>query len=164
MEERINFMSYNGLRKKKLDELPKDFFDDALVIIDEVHNVIRNVINGSSIMSALYEKLLLARNSKFVLLSATPIINKPSEVSYIINLIQGYNDIFSVNFSLKDKHTLVELEEKLNKIPYIDFYDLYPSTSRIDIKLNPYGFHTNTDKGKGIQYVKKTNSDKILTH
>jgi superfamily II DNA or RNA helicase len=51
MEERITFMSYNGLRKKKLDELPKNFFDDALIVVDEIHNVIRSVINGSNIMN-----------------------------------------------------------------------------------------------------------------
>jgi superfamily II DNA or RNA helicase len=51
MEERITFMSYNGLRKKKLDELPRDFFNNALIVVDEIHNVIRSVINGSRIMN-----------------------------------------------------------------------------------------------------------------
>jgi len=30
-----------------------------------------------------------ARRTKFVLLSATPIINKPSEIAYILNILHG---------------------------------------------------------------------------
>jgi hypothetical protein len=40
-------------------------------------------------MTKFYEMLMNARNTKFVLLSATPIINKPSEISYILNLLHG---------------------------------------------------------------------------
>lgn len=47
-------MSYNGIRKKKLDELPKDFFHNALIVVDEVHNLVRSIINGSRIINYLY--------------------------------------------------------------------------------------------------------------
>jgi superfamily II DNA or RNA helicase len=154
MEEKIIFMSYNGLRKKKLDELPKNFFDDALVVIDEVHNVIRSVINGSRIMNQFYEMLLNARRSKFVLLSATPIINKPFEISYIVNLLHGYVNVLTISYTVKDKMSLVELKKVLDKIPYIDFYDIYPTTGKIDIKLAPDGYITNVSKGKGIEFLK----------
>lgn len=101
-------------------------------------------------MTKFYELLMNTRNTKFVLLSATPIINKPSEISYILNLLHGTQYIISLSYSVKEKKTLVELEKTLNAIPYIDFYDLMPSTSKIDIKLVPSGFITNTKKGKGI--------------
>lgn len=34
-----------------------------------------------------------------------------------------------------------------------------PSTSKIDIKLVPSGFITNTSRGKGIEYLKLLNGD-----
>mgnify|MGYP001340806496 CR=1 FL=1 len=154
MEERITFKSYNGLRKKALDETPPGFYDDALIIIDEVHNIIRGVINGSRLMNQFYEMLLNARRSKFLLLSATPLINKAAEISYIMNLLHGYNNILTISFGLKEKMSLVELKKALDKNPYIDFYDVYPTTGKIDIKLTPPGFITNVSKGKGIEYLK----------
>lgn len=106
---------------------------------------------------------MCAKNSKFVLLSATPIINKPAEISYLINLLHGYTNVLSISFTLNEKKTLLDLEKTLNSIPYIDFYDLYPSTGKIDIKFTPYGYITNVSKGKGIEYLKKipdTNTNK----
>ena len=41
-------------------------------------------------MNKFYDMLMYARNTKFVLLSATPIINKPAELAYILNLLHGY--------------------------------------------------------------------------
>ena len=43
---RIRFINYNGISAKKLQEMAcktpeADFFDDAVIIIDEIHNVIR---------------------------------------------------------------------------------------------------------------------------
>jgi hypothetical protein len=45
---RIRFISYNGISAKKLmamacDESPSKFFDDAVIVVDEVHNLIRNI-------------------------------------------------------------------------------------------------------------------------
>lgn len=40
-------------------------------------------------MKRLYDLLMDARRSKFVLLSATPIINKPAEIAYILNILHG---------------------------------------------------------------------------
>jgi hypothetical protein len=51
--------------------------------------------------------LLRARNSKFVLLSATPIINRPSEISYIINLLYGYVNVLSISYSIREKMNIV---------------------------------------------------------
>ena len=31
--------------------------------------------------------------------------------------------------------SLIDLRKVLDKIPYIDFYDIYPTTGKIDIKL-----------------------------
>jgi len=42
---RIRFINYNGISAKKLQEIackkPSDFFDDAVIIVDEIHNLVR---------------------------------------------------------------------------------------------------------------------------
>ena len=45
---RIRFINYNGISAKKLKEIAcktPDFFDDAVIVIDEIHNVVR-LIHG----------------------------------------------------------------------------------------------------------------------
>ena len=48
---RIKFISYNGISAKKLmamacDPNPKKFFDDAIIVVDEIHNLVR-LIQGN---------------------------------------------------------------------------------------------------------------------
>ena len=103
-----------------------------------------------------------ASNSKFILLSATPIINKPSEIAFIINLLHGYINVLTVSFSIKEKMSLIEMKKVLDKIPYIDFYDIYPTTGKMDIKLTPIGYTTNVSKGKGIEFLKLNTESSTL--
>ena len=69
-------------------------FDDSVIIIDESHNIFNSMSNEwnnnnpSSTKLRLYKKMLDAKNSKFVILSGTPIMNKPSELSFLFNLLR----------------------------------------------------------------------------
>lgn len=40
-------------------------------------------------MTKFYDMLMNTRKTKFVLLSATPIINKPAELAFILNILHG---------------------------------------------------------------------------
>ena len=96
---RYDFISSNGLSGKKIkkilmskndEDIVNNKFNNKIVIIDEVHNFIQGLHNDSTTMKfKLYEKLFKSKNSKFLLLSGTPIINDPIEISYTINLIRG---------------------------------------------------------------------------
>ena len=48
---RFRFINYNGISAKKLQALAcntkERFFDDAVIVIDEIHNVIRNIHGGN---------------------------------------------------------------------------------------------------------------------
>ena len=72
------FINYNGLTKKLIDELEKDGnpFDDTFIIVDEVHNFISRIANGSTLAMRIYNFLINAKDIKMVLLSGTPIINQ----------------------------------------------------------------------------------------
>jgi len=93
IDQRFTFINYDGISKANIDELfPPDqptMFDDSVVIIDEAHNFIRSVRNESANKERIYELLYKAKNAKLVLLSGTPIINYPTEISFLMNLARG---------------------------------------------------------------------------
>ncbi len=67
-------------------------FDDSVIIIDEVHNLVRGISNDIIRLKRepeIYLKLFNARNARVIALSATPIINKPFEIGIMANLIRG---------------------------------------------------------------------------
>ena len=103
----MSFKHYNGFTKEDKEVLngndeKKDakLFDDKIVIIDEVHNLTSGLDNGKKTLKyKLYNKLFHSKNSSFVLLSGTPIINNPIEIAYTINLLRGEQKTYSVELS-----------------------------------------------------------------
>ena len=103
----------------------KNIFDNNIVIIDEVHNFISRVINSSKVAEEFYKMLMNASNCKLLCLSGTPIINKPFEISLLINLLKG----FTYMYELKTKSDLNEDNNKIiNSIlktnENIDYYEI----------------------------------------
>lgn len=68
-------------------------FDDSVVIIDEIHNLINMFANklekDDMEGMLLYNKLMSAKNMKIIALTGTPIVNKPIEIALLANLIRG---------------------------------------------------------------------------
>ena len=93
IDQRFTFINYNGINKSNFDQLfppdQPDQFDNSVVIIDEAHNFIGNIVNESVNKIKIYERIYKAKNAKIVLLSGTPIINSPNEISFLMNLIRG---------------------------------------------------------------------------
>ena len=92
------FIRSNGLTDKNLQSFEDGHFDNKLIIIDEVHNITSGT-NPKGVKMKLYNKLLRAKNSKFVLMSGTPMINHPVEISNIINLLRGKQSVYSTTVS-----------------------------------------------------------------
>ena len=93
IDQRFTFINYDGISSVNIDRLfpPEETtqFDNSVVIIDEAHNFIGNVANGSLNKLKIYDRLYHAKSAKIVLLSGTPIINKPTEISLLMNLVRG---------------------------------------------------------------------------
>ena len=93
---RYVFIHSNGLTRKVLGDFHDRYFDDKLIIIDEVHNLTSGLTDHKSIKSKFYKKLLDSQNSRFVLLSGTPMINHPVEIAHIVNLLRGEQSVYSI--------------------------------------------------------------------
>ena len=92
-------------------------FYGECIIIDEVHNFVREILNPSSKPSKIfYNWILNAENIKLVFLSGTPIINKPAEIAVLYNMLKGMIKIYT--FTVKDDMDLELAREKCNDIFY----------------------------------------------
>lgn len=144
IRNRYTFISYNGLTQKLVSEITKQGFDNSFVIIDEVHNYISRIVNGSKLARGIYNSIMAAKDCKLVLLSGTPIINNPYEIATLINLIRGPMNIQELKL-LKNsiEPTDAQLINKLNEdqlYQYIDEVHFDKQKNNIYITLLPYGY------------------------
>jgi hypothetical protein len=144
VSNRYSFIHYNGLRSiQKVKELlvAHNYFKDYVVVIDEVHNFISKVVNKSPIITLLYSALLTQSDCKMLLLSGTPIINKPIEVGKIANLARG--ELESIVFNIPSNQFCEAMREALDNNPAIDYYDLNSISGKIQVVPLPKGFVKN---------------------
>ena len=140
--------NYNGLREANITEMTEggkiNPFDNKVVIIDEAHNLVSRIANSrgnkASISQRLYHYLLTATNCKIVFLTGTPIINQPSEIGLLFNMLRG--GIKTWQFSIKSekkitKPILMDILKE-NRFAYYDYLEY--SGDILTVTRNPYGF------------------------
>jgi hypothetical protein len=64
--------------------------DNKLIIVDEVHNLLVGMHNGSKNASALYDMLMSAKSCRIILMTASAVINNIYEVVPALNICKGY--------------------------------------------------------------------------
>ena len=60
-----------------------------VIVVDEVHNLISQITNGRGPSIVFYDWIVESVNTKIVFLSGTPIINSPTEIAYLFNMLKG---------------------------------------------------------------------------
>jgi hypothetical protein len=124
IRNRYTFINYNGLSEKMVKELGTKPFDNSFIIIDEIHNFISRIVNGSRLAKAVYNHLMNATGLKLILLSGTPIINQPYEIATLINLVRGpikeYNIELLKKSKVPDMKAVIEHLQENNLYSYID--------------------------------------------
>jgi hypothetical protein len=160
IKSKYKFINYNGLRNSHLQNMTQNFtvnpFDNCVVIVDEAHNLVSRIVNKlknkSALSMKLYEYLMTAENAKIVLLTGTPIINYPNEVSILFNILRGkiktYKFKLVINTEKKlNQEILNKLflkYEKVNKL--MDYLQYQPSSNTLVVTQNPFGFVTQFEK------------------
>ena len=124
-------------------------FKSNVIIIDEVHNFVREIINESVPANIFYNWIVDGEDIKIVFLSGTPVINKPAEIAILFNMLRGSLLIF--DFSVNYEKDEVELQKELRD----HFYTVNSSIEQL---------HTSKKKGKVIiSFTKtKTNFESIM--
>lgn len=160
LEQRFTFIRYNGLTSTNIDKhAPKDSnpYDNSVVIIDEVHNLISRVSNKSELARRLYDKIYTAKNCKVVALSGTPVINRAYEVAFLMNLLRGPIERIVVPVKSIPAWDEEKMTSVLRSIPDIDTIEFNASKKYILVTRNPAGFRSvYNEKGDriAVQYMK----------
>lgn len=157
-----NFLHYNGINKKLLRQITEDNtinpFDNKLIIIDEVHNFISRVINKSKISTTLYNLIRESKNSKLILLSGTPLINYPHELSYLVNLLCGKLHQYSLDI-VKSTFDVDKVESYLKSNPNVKYFKV--NDKNIILEITPDKFRYNNKKTKLIRSKDSNIDDNI---
>lgn len=162
IRNRYTFINYNGLTAKMIKELGKSPFDDSFIIIDEIHNFISRIVNGSKLARSIYNHMMTAKNIKMVLLSGTPIINQPYEIATLINLIRGPMDVYELSLLKASKPpvkaNIIKTLTDNNLMKYVD--ELYFDDNNIYVILLTNGFVK--DNEINIKKENWSNDEKII--
>jgi len=101
---------------KKNFNVESPFYGEC-VVIDEVHNFVREILNPASKPSKVfYEWIVNAENVKLVFLSGTPVINKPSEIAVLYNMLKGLIKIYT--FTIKSDLNVEDVIRRCNEVFY----------------------------------------------
>ena len=164
--EKYDFINYNGLRKTTFKEISKNGnpFDDKVIVIDEVHNLISRIVNKikqskskreDSVAFQLYKNLMEAQNTKIVLLSGTPMINYPNEIGILFNILRGAIKTYIIPLNISkatDKIDKEKIRDYFKKSKHADYIDYDFNSKQLTITKNPFGFinHYKSDAYKGV--------------
>jgi hypothetical protein len=150
IRKRFKFMHYDDTRLiRKLEE--RDYsFDNKVVIMEEVHNLVNGMTKPGSTASKLYKMLLDAKNTKFICLTATPIVNKVFEAAKLFNLLRGkiYYTEFKLKFVFAADVDYRKIKIELLKNRQIDQVIINKINKTIKITFNPHGYITSTNPDK----------------
>ena len=145
------FINYNGLRQSHLAQLraklkQPHLFDNAVVIIDEVHNFVSRIVNKighkKALSLQLYEYLKRAKNCRIICLTGTPIINYPNEIAILFNILRGYIVSWTMPISINTQKKINELTMKkiLSELGTVDYIRYHPAQKQLLVTRNPFGF------------------------
>ena len=167
IKTKYKFINYNGLRNSHLQNMTADFtinpFDNAVVIVDEAHNLISRIVNKlknkSALSMKLYEYLMTAENAKIIFLTGTPIINYPNEIGILFNILRGkiktYKFKLLINESRKiDQKFINKLFRSYSNVSKLfDYVEYSPTSNTLTVTENPFGFISKYSKDiyEGVQ-------------
>ena len=160
IRNRYTFINYNGLTAKMIKELGTKPFDNSFIIIDEIHNLISRIVNGSRLAKSIYNHLMNASDTKLILLSGTPIINQPYEIATLINLVRGpikeYNIELLKKSKVPDMNAVISQLKEKKLYCYIDTINY--NENIISITLLPNNYKRVDDDNTNIAKNKWTDS------
>lgn len=135
IEGRYTFVNYNGLNHNHLrTKYDTSFFDSSLIIIDEAHRFISRAMQPGSVVNELYSRIFNSSARK-VLLTGTPMINTPFELSMLLNLVHGPTKTYRVRIS-----STLDVETIAND-PRVDCHKVLTNTREVEFNLLPEGFY-----------------------
>ena len=190
IEMKYNFIGYDpfpdfNLRKKEgrvprddkdrfITKLVKDSqkkgtpFNNKIVVIDEVHGFISQVLNKINKReveraSQIYSWIMAADNCKLICLSGTPIVNRPSEIALLINMLKGQQKVFTFKLDNMTEEEYIELKRYMTNMLHMSpikqfLVEKQRGNTYISIVRNPTNFVSILGDGGVIKTVRGDNN------
>ena len=137
-------------------------FHNEVIIIDEVHNFVRKILNNSGPSRQFYEWIINAEKIKLVFLSGTPIINKPCEIALLYNMLKGAIRVYT--FSISSVKDTDDITQELNKMIYskdsaieLFFVKKQEGQTLLSFTQNTTNFVSVRNPENGLIYTAKEN-------
>jgi len=150
--QRFNFINYNGLSSKNIDKFvqkpdenghfPENPFNNSVVIIDEVHNLISRIVNSSEISRRVYDAVYTATDCKIVGLSGTPVINRPNEIAFLMNLLRGPIERITIPFAKAAAWDEEKMKMAFKALPDVDTIEFNAVKKYVLLTRNPPHFQS----------------------
>ena len=152
IDESYSFISTNA--SNTLAQIEKiGTLDNHVIIIEEAHNLVSKIVSG--LMGAskqghkIYDILMNSKNVKIIAMTGTPIVNYPFESGILLNLLKGnmFSHIFKIdkmNFDTTDVNIFNNYKNELDKLNYIDIYDINLSNKTIEFTFK-FKFDDNNE-------------------
>lgn len=161
INQRFTFIRYDGLRSSNISKyVPEDGtnpYENSVVIIDEVHNFISRIVNASDISRKLYDAIYTARDCKVVALSGTPIINRPREIAFLMNLLRGPIERIVIPIRAIPTWDEERMARVLQGMPDVDTIEFNAVKKYVMVTRNPPQFrsvYNEKNERIAVQYVK----------
>lgn len=133
---KFSIMSYNTSKITK--ELKT--VDNKIVIVDEAHNLFSMIASNSKIGEYIYDLFINGKNTRFLFLSGTPIINTPYELALLFNVLRPklfFNTDYFKKDQFEDVYVLHEYNHKVfaEKVKGLSSYFAGITTNNIFPKM-----------------------------
>ncbi len=171
IQTRYQFLNYNGIRTEHYDVMSKNGtnnpFDNRVVVVDEVHNLVSRIVNkmgdDEALASRIYNDLTSAKGARIVFLTGTPIINYPNEVGVMFNMLRGVMRVYELPVAPvgAGKVGAAEVKKALKALPQVDIAGYQPSTRTVTVQRNPHGFasHYRRNRYSGVKKAEAGDED-----
>jgi len=131
----------------------KNLDDKKLKKIFKQDTINRGIETMDDLSLQLYHMLMMANNCKIVLLTGTPIINYPNEIGILFNILRGYIKTWTFNLRPAPGTSTIIDEKMLRtkvfpKDKTLDFIKYTPTSQRLTITRNPFGFENVIKENK----------------
>ena len=131
-------------------------FDNKLVIIDEVHNLVNSMTSGTITGEFFYKFMMNSINTKYVFLSGTPLINTVFESSRLFNILRGYIPtlIYKIITNPNSDIDWSVIKSTISANEYADQIVIDKTRKTIKVTKNPIGFINTKKTGRETTKLK----------
>lgn len=147
------------------DDPIKNPFDNKILVIDEVHNLVSLMMPSDTIKfygGCLCELIMRAENLKIVALSGTPGINSIYEFSILYNLLRGVIKVYTYSLNITDVSD-VHVRAALDLLPFVDRYTLQDGILEFTRVARGFGKVFDSETGAYLHVKKNLENERTDT-